>query len=163
MSMTSWSTPFLRPTSLSCQNTSRHALIILNQPFASSLLERLWAQCSWRACADGGANRLHDGLSQGLRDRCMLHVIMKEYISDITAGQATARSHQGRLGFAEGRRTGVLFRQGMSQGQCYHYALLRCLCSGRPCCSRRGSILDGPDEMHTSARSERACRGRRGE
>ncbi|KAF9815602.1 hypothetical protein IEO21_04462 [Rhodonia placenta] len=33
---------------------------MLNQPFSYPLLKRLWNGCSWRYCADGGANRLHD-------------------------------------------------------------------------------------------------------
>ncbi|KAG5638904.1 hypothetical protein H0H81_008965 [Sphagnurus paluster] len=38
------------------------ALIILNQPFSRPLLDRLWNSCSWRCCADGGANRLYETL-----------------------------------------------------------------------------------------------------
>lgn len=44
------------------QVPNRRALIILNQPFSSTLLQRVWDACSWRACADGGANRLYDAL-----------------------------------------------------------------------------------------------------
>ncbi|THH09650.1 hypothetical protein EW146_g8628 [Bondarzewia mesenterica] len=36
------------------------ALIILNQPFSETLLQRLWQSTSWHCCADGGANRLFD-------------------------------------------------------------------------------------------------------
>lgn len=44
------------------QVPNRRALIIVNQPFSSTLLQRVWDACSWRACADGGANRLYDAL-----------------------------------------------------------------------------------------------------
>lgn len=40
--------------------SSRRALVILNQPFEAELLKRVWKATSWRACADGGANRLFD-------------------------------------------------------------------------------------------------------
>jgi hypothetical protein len=37
------------------------ALIILNQPIADTkILDRLWSHTSYRLCADGGANQLHD-------------------------------------------------------------------------------------------------------
>ena len=41
--------------------------------FPAALLERVWRVCAWRACADGGANRLHDVLAatpsaEGTRD-----------------------------------------------------------------------------------------------
>lgn len=40
---------------------SEKALIVLNTPLMSrETLETLWSSCSWRICADGGANRLHD-------------------------------------------------------------------------------------------------------
>ncbi|KDQ15855.1 hypothetical protein BOTBODRAFT_130572 [Botryobasidium botryosum FD-172 SS1] len=52
-----WSPTFL---SRQPQSTSPAALIILNQPFSFLLLEQLWKSCSWRCCADGGANRLYD-------------------------------------------------------------------------------------------------------
>ncbi|KAI0064781.1 thiamine pyrophosphokinase [Artomyces pyxidatus] len=52
-----WSTDFLLSSS---SYPNKLALIILNQPFSESLLERLWHASSWHCCADGGANRLHD-------------------------------------------------------------------------------------------------------
>jgi len=52
-----WSPTFM---SRQPQSTSSAALIILNQPFSFLLLQRLWTSCSWRCCADGGANRLYD-------------------------------------------------------------------------------------------------------
>ncbi|KZP31661.1 Thiamin pyrophosphokinase [Athelia psychrophila] len=56
--MRKWSTPFLaQPLDAA---VSRHALIILNQPFSVALFDRLWNSCNWRCCADGGANRLYD-------------------------------------------------------------------------------------------------------
>ena len=38
----------------------QYALLILNQPFSFPLLRTLWKASSWRCCADGGGNRLHD-------------------------------------------------------------------------------------------------------
>jgi len=56
--MRQWSTPFLdQPLDAAI---SRHALIILNQPFSVALFDRVWNSCDWRCCADGGANRLYD-------------------------------------------------------------------------------------------------------
>ena len=54
-SVTPWEISFLDPL-----RQSRNALIILNQPFTYPLLRRVWYSSSWHACADGGANRLHD-------------------------------------------------------------------------------------------------------
>ena len=54
-----WETQFLNPQRTNREGV-RRALIILNQPFSLSLLETLWKACSWRCCADGGANRLYD-------------------------------------------------------------------------------------------------------
>ncbi|KAI1797362.1 thiamine pyrophosphokinase [Ganoderma leucocontextum] len=54
-SVTPWEISFLDPL-----RQSRNALIILNQPFSFPLLRRVWYSTSWHACADGGANRLHD-------------------------------------------------------------------------------------------------------
>lgn len=58
-----WATPFLNPLSTNREGV-RRALIILNQPFSLPLLETLWSACSWRCCADGGANRLYDLLGE---------------------------------------------------------------------------------------------------
>lgn len=65
------------PTFLNEDNTpgslKKSALIVLNQPFSLGLFWRLWKASSWRACADGGANRLHDlfsGELEELRIRC---------------------------------------------------------------------------------------------
>jgi hypothetical protein len=57
--LVSWSLPFLEQQSLS---SKKYALIILNQPFSTEILRRLWKNSHWRCCADGGANRLHDVL-----------------------------------------------------------------------------------------------------
>lgn len=62
MATRAWSMPFLAPPTTPSPSTSKRALIILNTPFAPALLARLWAHSGWRACADGGANRLHDAL-----------------------------------------------------------------------------------------------------
>ncbi|KAG2355044.1 thiamine pyrophosphokinase [Suillus spraguei] len=56
-----WCTEFLDPRASKDLSISR-ALIILNQPFSAELLKTLWAASEWHACADGGANRLHDVL-----------------------------------------------------------------------------------------------------
>jgi len=64
-----WVLPFLdgfrapsaqhsRPT-----GSRKTALIIVNQPFSLTLLQRLWSSADWIACADGGANRLFDVFS----------------------------------------------------------------------------------------------------
>ncbi|KZT07631.1 thiamine pyrophosphokinase [Laetiporus sulphureus 93-53] len=58
---TNWSLPFLEP-SFSPSLDRQYSLIILNQPFSVPLLSRLWKASTWRCCADGGANRLHDVL-----------------------------------------------------------------------------------------------------
>jgi len=58
MSVISWNVDFLQSPSKS----RPRALIILNQPFSRPLLDRLWNSCSWRCCADGGANRLYETL-----------------------------------------------------------------------------------------------------
>lgn len=58
-----WSLPFFDPSSSSSPSPApdrQYALLILNQPFSFPLLRRLWKACSWRCCADGGGNRLHD-------------------------------------------------------------------------------------------------------
>lgn len=56
--MNSWNVDFLEQSG--AHNSTKRALIILNQPFSPSLLRRLWTSSQWRCCADGGANRLHD-------------------------------------------------------------------------------------------------------
>src|SRR5882762_4070095 len=56
--MSQWSIPFFQP-SAPLEEQSR-TLIILNQPFSVTLFDRLWNSCTWRCCADGGANRLYD-------------------------------------------------------------------------------------------------------
>lgn len=58
-----WETQFLNPLTTNYDDV-RRALIILNQPFSLSLLETLWKACSWKCCADGGANRLYDLLGK---------------------------------------------------------------------------------------------------
>ncbi|XP_075067375.1 thiamine pyrophosphokinase 1 isoform X2 [Mixophyes fleayi] len=49
-------------TPLGCLQQSEHlksGLIILNQPLDKSMLTLLWSKAILKACADGGANRLH--------------------------------------------------------------------------------------------------------
>ncbi|KAF9223928.1 thiamine pyrophosphokinase [Gyrodon lividus] len=81
--VTQWETPFLNPLTPKTGDV-RRALIILNQPFPLHLLETLWAACSWRCCADGGGNRLHDLLGDTqTKDRQQLR---KLYIPDLIKG-----------------------------------------------------------------------------
>lgn len=61
-----------------CDNdASPHALIILNQPLTSTFYT-LWSICQFRACADGGANRLYDQFES---DEARL-----KYLPDFIAG-----------------------------------------------------------------------------
>ena len=53
---TAWNIDFLQSHAL----PSHRALIIVNQCFSPTLFHRLWNACTWRCCADGGANRLYD-------------------------------------------------------------------------------------------------------
>jgi hypothetical protein len=71
MTARTWATPFLihQPSDVASE---RRALVILNQPFSESLLTRVWNASTWRACADGGANRLHDILDDAARERCAI-------------------------------------------------------------------------------------------
>ncbi|KAF8841821.1 thiamine pyrophosphokinase [Paxillus ammoniavirescens] len=62
-----WGTSFLNPLTPKTADV-RRALIILNQPFPLPLLETVWKTCSWRCCADGGGNRLHDLLGDALTE-----------------------------------------------------------------------------------------------
>lgn len=57
-----WNLDFLRNDPL--DTAPKRVLIILNQPFSCSLLQRLWNSTCWHCCADGGANRLLDTLRQ---------------------------------------------------------------------------------------------------
>jgi hypothetical protein len=72
--MHDWNTDFLNHGARESRSSKR-ALVILNQPTARELLQRVWASCHWRACADGGANRLHDELDMLERD---------EYVRDVS-------------------------------------------------------------------------------
>lgn len=48
------------------------SLIILNQPITRrDIFEKLWNNCDYRICADGGANRLYDLLDGKDRARCV--------------------------------------------------------------------------------------------
>jgi len=62
-----WAPSFLNENNPSVP-LKKSALIVLNQPFSLGLLWRLWKASSWKACADGGANRLHDSFSGELED-----------------------------------------------------------------------------------------------
>lgn len=58
--------------------SSSYAIIFLNsESTTADYIHRLWNQAAFRICADGGANRLHDSLSQ--KDR-------KDYLPEYIAG-----------------------------------------------------------------------------
>ncbi|KAF9649868.1 thiamine pyrophosphokinase [Thelephora ganbajun] len=67
MTSRKWTPSFLDENNVSI-SSKKSALIILNQPFSLGLLWRLWKVSSWKACADGGANRLYDLFSGELED-----------------------------------------------------------------------------------------------
>lgn len=67
MTFRKWAPSFLDENNHSTLS-KKSALIILNQPFSLGLLWRVWKASSWKACADGGANRLYDLFSGGLED-----------------------------------------------------------------------------------------------
>jgi thiamine pyrophosphokinase len=64
-----WPTKFLKPKSDSADLNAKHgdgdiALIILHSPIEDiDYFRRLWSHASFRLCADGAANRLHDVLT----------------------------------------------------------------------------------------------------
>lgn len=63
-----WAPHFLNDSAALAQS-KKSALIILNQPFTIGLLWKLWKTSTWKACADGGANRLYDLFSGELQDQ----------------------------------------------------------------------------------------------
>ena len=49
-------------------HTSSNHLVILNSDsFCVKLTKNMWGKCEIKVCADGGANRLYDSLSDGDR------------------------------------------------------------------------------------------------
>ncbi len=71
------------------------ALIILNQPIASfNVFRRLWYCSKYRLCADGGANRLFDLLSESHRaefvcygcSRILSHLLISEQLPHLIHG-----------------------------------------------------------------------------
>ncbi|PAV16684.1 Thiamin pyrophosphokinase [Pyrrhoderma noxium] len=97
-----WSTPFLRsPHKENISHPSaqeeRLALIILNQPFSEELLSRVWNSCHWRACADGGANRLYNVLksSSDLNETTYIPDLIK---GDLDSLNPAIRKHYEELG-----------------------------------------------------------------
>lgn len=71
MTLRKWAPSFLNENDEAI-SSKKFALIVLNQPFSLGLLWRVWRASSWKACADGGANRLYDLFSgdlEGLRTR----------------------------------------------------------------------------------------------
>ncbi|KIJ10711.1 hypothetical protein PAXINDRAFT_16319 [Paxillus involutus ATCC 200175] len=80
-----WETSFLNPLTPSPKTADvPRALIILNQPFPLPLLETVWKTCSWRCCADGGGNRLHDLLGDALTENGQQ--LRDLYIPDLIKG-----------------------------------------------------------------------------
>jgi hypothetical protein len=67
MTSRKWAPSFLDENNQSI-SSKKSALIILNQPFSLGLLWRTLEGSSWKACADGGANRLYDLFSGELED-----------------------------------------------------------------------------------------------
>jgi len=67
MTSRKWAPSFLDESNTS-SSSNKHALILLNQPFSLGLLWKLWKASSWKACADGGANRLYDLFPGELED-----------------------------------------------------------------------------------------------
>jgi hypothetical protein len=66
---TSWNSADIL-SSRASDGRSKQSLIILNQPITRrDIFEKLWDNCDYRICADGGANRLYDLLSEGDRER----------------------------------------------------------------------------------------------
>ena len=64
------------------------SLIILNQPITSlAILRHTWECTSYRVCADGGANRLHDALEQmdtSLKNQYVGHVeIIRSKVTEL--------------------------------------------------------------------------------
>src|SRR5262245_50638433 len=96
-SPTLWNLTFLDPLcpipDKCLDEETRRALVILNQPFSPSLLRRLWNSSSYRCCADGGANWLHDILDSlqhidSLTESSNLGGVDKadRYLPDLIAG-----------------------------------------------------------------------------
>ncbi|EJD06394.1 Thiamin pyrophosphokinase [Fomitiporia mediterranea MF3/22] len=93
-----WSTSFLRDSGQGADSeVGRRALIILNQPFSSPLLLRVWKVCQWRACADGGANRLYDTLqaNPGLDSDAFIPDLIK---GDLDSLRSDVADHFRQLG-----------------------------------------------------------------
>ncbi|KAG6329796.1 hypothetical protein ID866_9295 [Astraeus odoratus] len=96
LTTTDWDMSFLGSFGTAGSPTVQRALVILNQPFSQDLLHTLWATCSWRCCADGGANRLFDLLGEVDPDE--KHDIRSLYIPDLIKGdldslRADVRDH----------------------------------------------------------------------
>ncbi|XP_040288655.1 thiamin pyrophosphokinase 1 isoform X2 [Bufo bufo] len=70
-------------TPLACLQPSEHlkcGLIILNQPLDKNLLDELWNKATIKACADGGANRLHS-VTVGQEDKYLPDFISGDFDS----------------------------------------------------------------------------------
>lgn len=83
MEVKQWAPSFLDDDTMPI-SSKKCALIILNQPFSLGLLWKLWKKSAWKACADGGANRLYDTFSgelQNLRSRFLPDLIKGDFDS----------------------------------------------------------------------------------
>ncbi|EJT98223.1 thiamine pyrophosphokinase Thi80 [Dacryopinax primogenitus] len=74
---TDWSVDHIISQSGCSSPTSPCALVILNTPLEHFLVKKIWPTCQWRACADGGSNRLFDALQEEERSA---------YIPDLIKG-----------------------------------------------------------------------------
>ncbi|KAF9046932.1 thiamine pyrophosphokinase [Hymenopellis radicata] len=88
--MYSWDIDFLNQVPSS--RGVKRALIILNQPFSWTLLNRLWNNCEFRLCADGGANRLHD--TARIKEQFLPHAV----IGDLDSIRKDVRDFYSRQG-----------------------------------------------------------------
>ncbi|KAF8992852.1 thiamine pyrophosphokinase [Cyathus striatus] len=91
--MISWNTNFLQP-SPDVNDTTKRALIILNQPFSAALLLRVWNSTQWHCCADGGANRLYDLLSSSNLEKEGIHP--EQYLPSLIKGDLDSLRHDVR-------------------------------------------------------------------